>query len=251
MSTLPSKALTIFGSVLLIGGIAVGGAAAPAFAHTPEMTPLCDSLSMEFTRYTVIAAQPATGGKPAVAADNTPNTVTVTIDGVASAPEKFGRSYSSTIPLDGQKPHTYSVVLGTHDGYDRSFAGKTVACPPTKPVTPPTTPSEPPVTPPTTPSEPPVTPPTTPSVPPVVVPPVTETPAPVVPTVTETPAPIVPDVPVATATPAVVTAPTPTASTTELAETGVSSWSVPAVGASVLAMLLGAGLLLARRFRRA
>lgn len=275
MNTLPTKTLTVFGSVLLIGGIAVGGAAAPAFAHTPEVTADCDSLSMDFRSYAVVAAQPAGGGKPAVAADATPNTVTVTIDGVASAPVKFGRAYASTIALDGLKAHTYSVVLDTHDGYDRTFADKTAACPTTPPttpapskppVTPPTTPtpSEPPVTPTPTPSEPPVTPTPTPSeppvietpapvVPPVTEPPVTETPAPIVPTVTEPPAPIVPEVPTATATatPAVVTAPTPTASTTELAETGVSTWSVPAVAASVLAMLLGAGLLLARRFRRA
>ncbi|TFC90152.1 MULTISPECIES: LPXTG cell wall anchor domain-containing protein [unclassified Cryobacterium] len=186
------------------------------------MTTDCTSLSMKFESYNVIAAKPASGGKPAVAADATPNTVTVTIDGVASAPVKFGKTYASTIALDGQTSHTYSVVLGTHDGYDRTFADTTVACP---------TP--------------------TPSVPP--------TPTPIVPSVSETPAPIVPPVnatptPTATAvTPAAVTAPAPTpaASTRELAETGVSTWSVPAVAASVLAMLLGAGLLLARRFRRA
>ncbi|POH58702.1 hypothetical protein C3B59_18635 [Cryobacterium zongtaii] len=251
MTTIPTKAATIFGSVLLVGGLAVGGAAVPAFAHTPAVTADCTSLSMKFESYNVIAAKPASGGKPAVAADATPNTVTVTIDGVASAPVKFGKTYSSTIALDGQSSHTYSVVLGTHDGYDRTFADKTVACP--TPTTP-STPVVPPVTPSPTPSVPPVTP--TPSPTPSV-PPVTPTPTPIVPSVSETPAPIVPPAtvtptPTATAvTPAVATAPTPAASTRELAETGVSTWSVPAIAASVLAMLLGAGLLLARRFRRA
>ncbi|WP_133160276.1 LPXTG cell wall anchor domain-containing protein [Cryobacterium zongtaii] len=262
MTTIPTKAATIFGSVLLVGGLAVGGAAVPAFAHTPAVSADCTSLSMKFESYNVIAAKPASGGKPAVAADATPNTVTVTIDGVASAPVKFGKTYSSTIALDGQRPHTYSVVLGTHDGYDRTFADKTVACPTPTPSVPPVT-----STPTPTPSVPPVTstPTPTPSVPPVTstptpsVPPVTPTPTPIVPSVSETPAPIVPPAnatptPTATAvTPAAVTAPAPTpaASTRELAETGVSTWSVPAIAASVLAMLLGAGLLLARRFRRA
>lgn len=265
MTTFPTKAVTIFGSVLILGGLAVGGAAAPAFAHSPAVTADCDSLSMRFAGYTVVAARPATGGAPAVAADETPNTVTVTIDGTVSAPVKFGRSYSSTIALDDQKPHTYTVVLDAYDdGYDRTFTDTTTACvlvPPatTPPTTTPPATSPPATTPPTT-STPPATEPPAPTVsptteppavnvPPTTVPPATAPPAPTEPPVTASPTPTV--TPESTTSTTPTAAPAPTSSTGELAETGASAWSVPAIAASVLAVLLGAGLLLARRIRRA
>ena len=233
--TFPTRAVAIFGSTLILSGLAAAGAAAPAYAHTPAVTADCDSLSIRLTGYTLITAQPASGGDPAVAADSTPNSVTVTIDGTAAAPVYFGTTYTSTIALDDQKPHTYTVALDAHDrGYDYTVSDSTAACPAA--VTPP------PTTPPT------------PTAPPTTAPPTTAQPTPT-PTPTATIPPIAPPTPTTSMPPAVVTppmaapTPTPPPAARELAATGTST--IPALAAGSLAVLLGAGLVLARRLRRA
>ena len=43
----------------------------------------------------------------AAAADDTPNTVTITIDDAEFDQVDFGRSYSRTIPLDELEPHAF------------------------------------------------------------------------------------------------------------------------------------------------
>jgi LPXTG-motif cell wall-anchored protein len=313
MNKSPRIAATVLGSVLVVGGLTFGGVIAPAFAHTPAVQDTCESLTITFTNYTLIHAQPAHNGLPAVEGNDTPNSVEITIDDELLKEVDFGKAFTETIPLDGSVTHTYRVVLDAHDeGYDETFSGDTEQCvgsetpPPTEPptttpptTTPPTTtpPTEPPVTPPTTPpvtppTEPPVTPPTPPTTPPVTPPtttPVTPPTEPPVTPPTESNPPTVSNPPtesnpptgatpsevratplaISPATPSAVVVPltsttttpptTPTAAPTkatkasadELASTGVSDWTSIVLASGFIAVLLGAGLLIARRTRRA
>lgn len=59
------------------------------------------------------------------------NTITLILDDVTVAgPIHFGTSYQGTMPIDGTKDHTYTVVIdaiGTQ--YDKTIKGDTQACP--------------------------------------------------------------------------------------------------------------------------
>lgn len=58
------------------------------------------------------------------------NTITYIIDGVTTDVIHFGTSYKGVKDLDGTKNHTYKVIIdaiGT--AYDKTFTGKTTACP--------------------------------------------------------------------------------------------------------------------------
>lgn len=159
--------------------------------------------------------------KPAVPEQD--NTITLILDGATVAgPIHFGNSYSGTMPIDGTKDHTYSVVIdaiGTH--YDKTITGTTEACPVKE---------EPPV------EEPPV------EEPPVVVPPVVEPPV-VVPPVVQPPV-VTP--------PAVMLAPQPkpvviTESDEILAETGGDVSPLLLAGGVILVGLGVGTAMLARR----
>lgn len=71
-----------------------------------------------------------------VPADNTPNSVAVTVDGAVVHSAEFGSSYSQVVPIDGTKGHNYSVKITAWNdpsgskGWTKTFTGKTTACPP-------------------------------------------------------------------------------------------------------------------------
>lgn len=65
------------------------------------------------------------------AADATPNTVTVTVDGEQVYSERFGTSHNATIPLDGKTKHTWvASFMGWNGVGTQTISGKTTACPP-------------------------------------------------------------------------------------------------------------------------
>lgn len=101
-------------TTLLIGALSVSAAAA-AEAHTPSASATCASVKVNLSSY-------QTNG-----ADKTPNTVTVTLDGVQTS-SKFGASYSATIPFAVAAKHTYSVsVIAFDDPTGSKGFTKTVA----------------------------------------------------------------------------------------------------------------------------
>ncbi len=71
-----------------------------------------------------------------VPADNTPNSVSVTVDGTVVHTAEFGGNYSTAVPVDGSKSHTYAVTITAWNdptgskGWTKTFTGKTTACPP-------------------------------------------------------------------------------------------------------------------------
>lgn len=73
-----------------------------------------------------------------VAADNSPNRVTVIVDGEDVVETTFGNSYVNTVAIDGSKSHTYTVKVRAWDdptgerGWSNNFTGKTKACAPTE-----------------------------------------------------------------------------------------------------------------------
>ncbi|QDH93134.1 hypothetical protein QDA02_gp31 [Microbacterium phage Margaery] len=65
------------------------------------------------------------------AADATPNTVTVTVDGTQVYSERFGQSHTATIPLDGKTKHSWvASFVGWNGVGTQTITGKTSACPP-------------------------------------------------------------------------------------------------------------------------
>lgn len=90
-------------TTLALGGMLVA-TAAPASAHTPSVTPTCDSLHVDLRAY--------------------PNaTVTVTIDDVEEVVSEFQGSFDETFTFDGATSHSWQVVVDAHDNdsYDRTF----------------------------------------------------------------------------------------------------------------------------------
>lgn len=71
-----------------------------------------------------------------IPADNTPNSVSVTVDGSVVHEAEFGSSYSKVVPIDGSKGHNYTVKITAWNdptgskGWTKTFTGKTTACPP-------------------------------------------------------------------------------------------------------------------------
>ena len=114
-----ARSLYVAGAILTFSGGAIGLTAAPAFAHTPSVTPSCTGLAVSFAEYEV--------------GDGANNRVTTTIDGVPTVAD-FGASYSHTFTWSQTAAHTWSVVLDTNrmigdpTAYDVTFSGTWQAC---------------------------------------------------------------------------------------------------------------------------
>ncbi len=94
-------------AVLVGSGLAVVGAAAPASAHTPNISATCDALSVSLTNYNGLKGDA--------------NTVKVTIDDVVVAETAFAQGYVESFQFsDRTIAHTYSVEVSAHDDPDGS-----------------------------------------------------------------------------------------------------------------------------------
>jgi hypothetical protein len=110
-----SPVLKRFLAVLTTAVLALGlalGAAAPASAHIPSVTPTCTGITVKFQAYGA----------------NTTNTVRVTIDGVLVENSTFGNNFAekayAVSPTTAS--HTYVVeVDAEHNQHDRTVAGGT------------------------------------------------------------------------------------------------------------------------------
>jgi hypothetical protein len=110
-----SPVLKRFFAVLTTAVLALGlalGAAAPASAHIPSVTPTCTGITVKFQAYGA----------------NTTNTVRVTIDGVLVENSTFGNNFAekayAVSPTTAS--HTYVVeVDAEHNQHDRTVAGGT------------------------------------------------------------------------------------------------------------------------------
>lgn len=107
-------------SVLALSLGMVAFTAAPASAHTPNVSATCEALTVKLTQY-----QTKHG-------DQKPNNVKVWIDGTLVKNDDFGTSWSKTFsfPQDGEA-HTYHVKVDAWDGhkgtqYDYDTGTKTV-----------------------------------------------------------------------------------------------------------------------------
>lgn len=119
------------GKVLAIAGIATVAVGivgvGTASAHYPLVTPSCGNLRVEVAWYTY--------NTDLAPAGSSPNTVTVTIDGVTTVEHFDNDYYTFNYPLDGTVPHTWSVVIDAIEpnpaegpSYDSSFSGSMVPC---------------------------------------------------------------------------------------------------------------------------
>lgn len=102
-------------TALALGGLLVA-TAAPASAHTPQISASCSTLSVKLTQY------------PAKS-----NDVTVTVDGKILEKAQFTGRFEKSYPLDGTTSHTWSVAVDAPDGkdgtqYDVTKSGTTEAC---------------------------------------------------------------------------------------------------------------------------
>ena len=65
---------------------------------------------------------------PAEEGDESPNNVTVSVDGKTQAQVDFGTAWNGSYNLDGTKNHTYTVTVQSWDGADDVQKGNTQAC---------------------------------------------------------------------------------------------------------------------------
>ncbi|MFD6165654.1 hypothetical protein ACFWFR_10725 [Oerskovia sp. NPDC060287] len=99
-------------SLLALGGLVA--TAAPASAHTPQVSATCTGLDLSLKAYS--------------AKDNT---VTVKVDGKVVKDETFQRSYSTSYAFpDSSVAHSWEIVVRASDGkkYDFAQQGKTTPC---------------------------------------------------------------------------------------------------------------------------
>ncbi|WP_308215086.1 LPXTG cell wall anchor domain-containing protein [Okibacterium sp. HSC-33S16] len=93
--------------------------AAPASAHAPEVDASCEGISVNFENYSTTTE------------DSNPNLVSVSIDDIEVAAERFGESFRDTYAFDSTTVgHTYSIIVdAVGTTYDRTFDGTTDPCP--------------------------------------------------------------------------------------------------------------------------
>ncbi|WP_157509308.1 hypothetical protein [Glaciibacter superstes] len=114
MNTRTRLAAGFTAAILMAGGLALA-AAAPASAHTPEVSSTCETLSVKLTAYEG-------------SGNSTPNNVTVTIDGEEVDNVDFGQSFQKTYDFDDKyEAHSYIVKIDAK-GYDRTFENSSVPC---------------------------------------------------------------------------------------------------------------------------
>ncbi|MDO8149795.1 LPXTG cell wall anchor domain-containing protein [Isoptericola sp. b515] len=96
-------------STLALGSLLV--AAAPASAHTPDVTATCDGLDVELRYYD--------GAR-----------VTVTVDDEILDDAGFTSRYAASFDHDGSVAHTWHVAVDAHDDdqWDREWSGQTTPC---------------------------------------------------------------------------------------------------------------------------
>ena len=118
----PNKLVAGFGTSLLIGaGLVLLAGAAPASAHTPNVVPTCDDVTVTLTNYG--------------ASDK--NTIKVTIDGEIVEEKSFGKEFTNVYPFaDRTVAHTYRVEVDAPGAaYDVDKSDSSTPCP--APVVPP------------------------------------------------------------------------------------------------------------------
>lgn len=111
--------LARFHASLLVGAaLVLLAGAAPASAHTPEVTATCTGVDVALLGYDTTDAQP------------TPNTLTVTIDGAEAENTAFGAAFAGQYDFaDTSIGHTYEVTVDAVDNaFDRSFEGTSDTC---------------------------------------------------------------------------------------------------------------------------
>lgn len=113
------KILAAF-AALTLGLSGVLALAAPASAHTPNVTSSCSNLNVTLTSY----------------GSNDTNTVKVTIDDNVKTDQEFDTSFSKDYALDSKVSHTYEVVVKSSEdptgskGWTKTFTGTTTPCQP-------------------------------------------------------------------------------------------------------------------------
>ncbi|MBG6237381.1 LPXTG-motif cell wall-anchored protein [Mycetocola sp. CAN_C7] len=120
-----TKLLAGFNASILFGAaLVLAAGAAPASAHTPEVDATCESVTLTLENYGHTPEAP------------TPNTVTVTIDGVEQENTAFGAGFAASYDFDDVAVgHEWAVVVdAADDTYDRSFDGTTEPCAPAVPA---------------------------------------------------------------------------------------------------------------------
>jgi len=108
-------------TALALGGLLVA-TAAPASAHTPDVSATCTELSVNLSQYS------ARGTKD--------NTVTVTVDGQQVDRQTFPGSFTGTYPVpDPTRATSWEVSIEAWDdphgrnGWTKVLTGRTIACP--------------------------------------------------------------------------------------------------------------------------
>ena len=116
-------------AALAVAALSMSGVialAAPAAAHTPQVSATCSDLSVRLDSYEEGRGQ----------YDRTPNKVTITVDTATLVTENFGRSFYRDVSLgDKTLAHAWTVVIdAVGTGYDRTFSGTSTPCAPPPPI---------------------------------------------------------------------------------------------------------------------